>query len=82
MHDSGERIESILRVIQTNLAHIDPCVTCDFSWTADTALAVAGVLEVLFGALVICPHYTRLSAFFLSQLTNQSCSTRHVAAKQ
>lgn len=33
-------------------------------WSADTLRAVIGVSEVTFGLLALCPHYTRLSAFF------------------
>jgi len=35
------------------------------NWSGATARAVLGVLEVLFGALVLCPRETRLAAFFL-----------------
>jgi uncharacterized membrane protein YphA (DoxX/SURF4 family) len=33
------------------------------NWSAETFRVVVGVAEVTFGLLVLCPHYTRLSAF-------------------
>lgn len=37
------------------------------AWTAETVRVVLGMLEVLFGSLVLCPRYTRVAAVGLGQ---------------
>ena len=34
-----------------------------FGWSAETNRVLIGAIEVFFGMLVLCPYYTRLSAF-------------------
>lgn len=39
-----------------------------FGWSAETNRVLIGAIEVFFGMLVLCPYYTRLSAFVFMTL--------------
>jgi len=39
-----------------------------FNWSSETNRVLVGAMEVFFGALLLCPYYTRLSAFMLAAI--------------
>jgi len=58
--------ETHAMMIKATQAHIKVPPFNQLGWSAETLRVVIGLIEVWFGALALCPHYTRLSAFVLS----------------